>query len=111
MLPYFHKSTLRKGSFLYLSKPVEVGISGEAMLCTIVFNNVSPLPCSHPACSEFCVHIEFLPEIVCKVEKVRLTFHTFHNYLNFCGGKKDDGLLTIYESTVNCIKLADYKYD
>ena len=48
---------------------------------------------------------------VCKVEKVRLTFHTFHNYLNFCGGKKDDGLLTIYESTVNCIKLADYKYD
>ena len=46
---------------------------------------------------------------VYKVEKVRLTFHTFHNYLNFCGGKKDDGLLTIYESTVNCIKLADYK--
>ena len=71
MLPYFHKSTLRKGSFLYLSKPVEVGISGEAMLCTtIVFNNVSPLPCSHPACSEFCVHLKFLPEIVCKAGKV-----------------------------------------
>ena len=67
-----------------------------------IFNNVSPLPCSHPACSEFCVHLEFLPEIVCKVgkvckvEKVRSTFHTFHDYLNFCGEKKDDGLLTIY---------------
>ena len=36
MLPYFYKSTLRKGGFLYFSKPVEVGISGEAMLCTIV---------------------------------------------------------------------------
>jgi len=36
LLPYFHKSTLRKGGFLYLSKPVEVGISGEIMLCTIV---------------------------------------------------------------------------
>ena len=33
---YFHKSTLRKGGFLYLLKPVEVGISGETMLCTIV---------------------------------------------------------------------------
>ena len=102
MLPYFHKSTLRKGGFLYLLKPVEVGISGEAMLCTIVFNNVSPLPCSHPACSEFCVHLEFLPEIVCKVgkvckvEKVRSTFHTVHDYLNFYGEKKDDRLFTIY---------------
>ena len=36
LLLYFNKSTLRKGSFLYSSKPVEVGISGEAMLCTIV---------------------------------------------------------------------------
>ena len=35
-----------------------------------------------------------LPEIVCKVEKVRSTFHTFHDYLNFCGEKKDDRLLT-----------------
>ena len=33
---------------------------------------------------------------VCKVEKLRSTFHTFHDYLNFCGEKKDDGLLTIY---------------
>ena len=80
-----------------------------------IFNNVSPLSCSHPACSKFCVHLEFLPEIVCnvekvcKVEKVRSTFHTFHDYLYFYGEKKDDGLLTIYESTVNCIKLADYK--
>ena len=69
-----------------------------------IFNNVSPLPCSHPACSEFCVHLEFLPEIVCKVgkvykvEKVRSTFHTFHDYLNFYGEKKDDRLFTIYES-------------
>jgi len=31
------------------------------------------------------------------VEKVRSTFHTFHDYLNFCGEKKDDRLLTIYE--------------
>ena len=80
-----------------------------------IFNNVSPLSCSHPACSKFCVHLEFLPEIVCKeekvckVEKVRSTFHTLHDYLNFYGEKKDDGLFTIYESTVNCIKLADYK--
>jgi len=36
-------------------------------------------------------------EKVCKVEKVHSTFHTFHDYLNFCGEKKDDGLLTIYE--------------
>jgi len=36
-------------------------------------------------------------EKVCKVEKVRSTFHTFHDYLNFCREKKDDGLLTIYE--------------
>ena len=70
-----------------------------------IFNNFSPLPCSHPACSEFCVHLEFLPEIVCKVgkvckvEKVRSTFHTFHDFLNFYGEKKDDRLLTIYEST------------
>jgi len=28
------------------------------------------------------------------VEKLR---STFHDYLNFCGEKKDDGLLTIYE--------------
>ena len=35
-----------------------------------ILNNVSPLPCSHPACSEFCVHLEFLPEIVCKVGNV-----------------------------------------
>ena len=34
-----------------------------------IFNTVSPLPCSHPACSEFCIHLEFLPEIMCKVEK------------------------------------------
>ena len=67
-----------------------------------IFNNVSPLPCSHPACSEFSIHLEFLPEIVCKVgkvckvEKVRSTFHTFHDYLNFYGEKKDDRLFTIY---------------
>ena len=67
-----------------------------------IFNNFSPLPCSHPACSEFCVHLEFLPEIVCKVgkvckvEKVRSTFHTVHDYLNFYGEKKDDRLFTIY---------------
>jgi len=35
---------------------------------------------------------------VYKVEKVRSTFHTFHDYLNFYGEKKDDGLLTIYVS-------------
>ena len=34
---------------------------------------------------------------VCKVEKVRSTFHTFHDYLNFYGEKKDDRLLTIYK--------------
>ena len=51
---------------------------------------------------EFCVHLESLPKIVCKVrkvckvEKVRSTFHTFHDDLNFYGEKKDDGLLTIY---------------
>ena len=61
-----------------------------------ILNNVSPLPCSHPACSKFCVHLEFLPEIVCKVEKVRSTFHTFHNYLNFCRGGKEDRLFNIY---------------
>ena len=60
------------------------------------------MPCSYPACSKFCIHLEFLPEIVCKVgkvykvEKVRSTFHTFHDYLNFCGEKKDDRLFTIY---------------
>ena len=38
--------------------------------------------------------IEFLPEIVCevgkvyKVEKVRSTFSTLHDYLNFCEEKK-----------------------
>ena len=63
-----------------------------------IFNNVSPLSCSHPACSKFCVHLEFLPEIVCKVgkvckvEKVR---STFHDYFNFYGEKKDEGLLII----------------
>jgi|GEM_PF-6705555 len=62
-----------------------------------IFNNVSPLLCSHPACSEFCIHLAFLPEIVCKVGKVRSTFHTFHDYLNFYGEKKDDRLFTIYE--------------
>ena len=61
-------------------------------LC-LFFYNFSPLPCLHPACSKFCVHLEFLPEIVCKVRKVR---STFHDYLNFCGEKKDDKLLTIY---------------
>ena len=82
------------------------------MLCTIViyfqtallaiFNNVSPLPCSHPACSKFCIHLEFLPEIVCKVGKVckvenpNSTFNTFHDYLNFCGEKKNDRLFTFY---------------
>ena len=60
------------------------------------------MPCSHPACSEFCIHLKFLPEIVgkvekvCKTEKVPSTFHTFHDYLNFCGEKKDDRLFTIY---------------
>ena len=58
-----------------------------------IFNNVSPLLCSHPACSEFCIHLAFLPEIVCKVGKVRSTFHTFHDYLNFCREKKDDGFI------------------
>ena len=63
----------------------------------------SPLPCSYPACSEFCVHLEFLFDIVCKVgkvckvEKLHSTFHTFHDYLNFCGEKKDDRLFTIYK--------------
>ena len=70
-----------------------------------IFNKVNPLPCSNPACSKFCIHLEFLPEIVCKVEKVfkvekvRSTFHTFHDYLNFCGEKKDDRLFTIYISS------------
>ena len=63
----------------------------------LFFYNVSPLPCSHPACSKFCVHLQFLPEIVCKVGKVykvgkvRSTFHTFHDYLNFYGEKKMTG--------------------
>jgi len=35
-------------------------------------------------------------EKVCKVEKLRSTFHTFHDYLNFYGEKKDDRLFTIY---------------
>ena len=51
------------------------------------------MPCSHPACSKFCIHLKFLPEIVCKVEKLRSTFHTFHDYLNFCGEKKMTGYL------------------
>ena len=34
---------------------------------------------------------------VCKVEKLRSTFHTFHDYLNFYGEKKDDRLFTIYD--------------
>ena len=42
---------------------------------------------------------------VYKVEKVRSTFHTFHDYLNFCGEKKDDRLFTIYEA-VDDISLA-----
>ena len=60
------------------------------------------MPCSHPACSEFCIHLKFLPEIVgkvekvCKAEKVPSTFHTFHDYLNFYGEKKDDRIFTIY---------------
>ena len=36
MLPDFHKPILRKGGFLYFSKPVEVDISGESMPGTIV---------------------------------------------------------------------------
>ena len=58
-----------------------------------ILNNVRPLPCSHPACSKFYVHLEFLTEIVCTVEKVR---STFHDYPNFCGEKKDDRLFSIY---------------
>ena len=38
-------------------------------------------------------------EKVCKVEKVHSTFHTFHDYLNFYGEKKDDRLFTIYEES------------
>ena len=38
-------------------------------------------------------------EKVCKVEKVRSTFYTFHDYLNFYGEKKDDRLFTIYEES------------
>ena len=30
---------------------------------------------------------------LCKVEKVRSTFHTFHDYLNFCEEKKMTGYL------------------
>ena len=46
------------------------------------------------------------------MEKVRSTFHTFHDYLNFCGEKKDDRLLTIYEEQayrgcLSLLKLAD----
>ena len=65
------------------------------------------MPCSHPACSEFCVHLAFLPEIVCKVEKVRSTFQTFHDYLNFCGEKKEDGLLTIYDNRASTVCLTE----
>ena len=44
-------------------------------------------------------------EKVCKVEKVRSTFYTFHDYLNFYGEKKDDRLFTIYiQSTTIRIK-------
>ena len=35
------------------------------------------------------------------MEKARSTFHTFHDYLNFYGEKKDDRLFTIYD--INCI--------
>lgn len=66
--------------------------AGIITLLTI-FNNDSPLACSHPACNKFGVHPEFLPEIVFKAEKVR---STFHDYPNFCGEKKDDRLFTIY---------------
>ena len=58
--------------------------------------NVSPLPCSHPTRNNFCVPLEFHPEIVCKVEKVHSTFHTLHDYLNFFRGGKEDRLFTIY---------------
>ena len=49
--------------------------------------------------ASFVIHLEFLPEIVCKVgkvckvEKPRSTFHTFHDYLNFCGEKKDGDIV------------------
>ena len=84
---------------------VERGYNQQRALT--IFNNVSPLPCSHPACSEFCVHLEFLPEIVCKVgkvcivEKLRSTFHTFHDYLNFYGEKKMTGYLPFTIERVN----------
>ena len=55
----------------------------RAMLCAIViyfqttllriFNNVSPLLCSHPACNKFCAHLEFLPEIMCKVVSLKIS--------------------------------------
>ena len=69
--------------------------AGISILLTI-FNNVRPLPCSHPACCKFCIHLEFILEIVCKAEKVRSTFSTFHDYLNFCGKGKEHRLFTIY---------------
>ena len=68
-------------------------MSDKYIITNIIFNNISPLPCSHPACSKFCVHLEFLPEIGYKVKKVRSTFHTFHDYLNFCEEKKITGYL------------------
>ena len=43
---------------------------------------------------------------MCKVEKVRSTFHTFHDYLNFYGEKKDDRLFTIYSRTLLITKKA-----
>ena len=46
---------------------------------------------------------------VCKVEKVRSTFHTFHDYLNFYGEKKDDGLLTIYLNTKSNKEYMEFK--
>ena len=46
---------------------------------------------------------------VCKVEKVRSTFHTFHDYLNFYREKKDDGLLTIYLNTKSNKEYMEFK--
>ena len=92
---------------------VGIDVANDKHDCCIltIFNNVSPLPCSHFAYSDFCIHLEFLPEIVCKVEKVRSTFHTLHDYLNFCGEKKMTGYLLFTFIDKHSYNLYYYTYN
>ena len=67
--------------------------AGISILLTI-FSNVSPLPCSHPDCNNFFIHLKFEKvEKVYKVEKVHSSFYTFHTILIFMGREKMTGYL------------------